>query len=115
MTFLYPATPSSAPPTSQKSLPASPGDAMRDPREYRRDPGLVDAVNVALLLRQPLMVTGEPGTGKTVLAASVAFELGLDAPLPFETKSTSQARDLFYGYDALGRFTAKEFGSGTGR
>jgi MoxR-like ATPase len=88
---------------------------MRDPREYRRDPGLADAVNVALLLRQPLMVTGAPGTGKTVLASSIAFELGLDPPLPFETKSTSQARDLFYAYDALGRFTAKEFGSGTGR
>jgi MoxR-like ATPase len=115
MTFLYPVTPSSAPPTPPKLLPASPNVEMRDPREYRRDPGLADAVNVALLLRQPLMVTGEPGTGKTVLAASVAFELGLAAPLAFETKSTSQARDLFYTFDALGRFTAKEFGSGTGR
>jgi MoxR-like ATPase len=115
MTFLYPATPSSDSPATPKPLPASPGAAMRDPREYRRDPGLADAVNVALLLRQPLMVTGEPGTGKTVLAASVAFELGLDPPLMFETKSTSQARDLFYAYDALGRFTAKEFGTATGR
>ncbi|UPK26759.1 AAA family ATPase [Bradyrhizobium sp. 195] len=88
---------------------------MRDPREYRRDPGLVDAVNVALLLRQPLMVTGEPGTGKTVLAASIAYELGLGQPLIFETKSTSQARDLFYGYDTLGRFTAKELASSVGR
>ncbi|MBZ9919993.1 MULTISPECIES: AAA family ATPase [unclassified Mesorhizobium] len=115
MTMLYPATPSTAPPSAPKPLPASPGAELRDPRKYRRDPGLVDAVNVSLLLRQPLMVTGEPGTGKTVLAVSVAFELGLDAPLAFETKSTSQARDLFYGYDTLGRFTAKELGSGAGR
>ncbi|NKK99608.1 AAA domain-containing protein [Rhizobium leguminosarum bv. viciae] len=115
MTMLYPATPSSAPPAVPKPLPPSPGNEMRDPREYRRDPGLVDAVNVALLLRQPLMVTGEPGTGKTVLAASVAFELGLGVPLAFETKSTSQARDLFYGYDTIGRFTSKELGTGAGR
>lgn len=115
MTLLYPATPSSAPPSAPKPLPPSPGAEMRDPREYRRDPGLVDAVNVALLLRQPLMVTGEPGTGKTVLAASIAYELGLGQPLIFETKSTSQARDLFYGYDTLGRFTAKELASSVGR
>ncbi|MER8777028.1 MoxR family ATPase [Mesorhizobium sp. M0977] len=115
MTMLYPASPSSAPPAAPKPLPTSPGAEMRDPRQYRRDPGLVDAVNVALLLRQPLMVTGEPGTGKTVLAESVAFELGLGAPLAFETKSTSLARDLFYGYDTIGRFTAKELGSGAGR
>ncbi|MCS3896275.1 MoxR-like ATPase [Bradyrhizobium japonicum USDA 38] len=115
MTLLYPATPSSVPPLDPKPLPPSPGAEMRDPREYRRDPGLVDAVNVALLLRQPLMVSGEPGTGKTVLAASIAFELGLGAPLTFETKSTSQARDLFYGYDTLGRFTAKELATSLGR
>ena len=56
------------------------------------DEGLVDAVNVALMLRQPLLLTGEPGTGKTQLAFSVAWELGLDIPLVFETKSTSVAR-----------------------
>ncbi len=84
---------------------------MQDPASYIRDPGLVDAVNVALILRQPLMVTGEPGTGKTVLAASIAWELGLRPPLVFETKSTSQARNLFYEYDALGRFTSQSSGN----
>lgn len=68
------------------------------------DQGLKDACNVALLLGQPLLLTGEPGTGKTQFAASLAWELGFDPPLKFEIKSTSTARDLFYTYDALKRF-----------
>src|SRR5260370_9531102 len=68
------------------------------------DKGLVDAVNVALLLGQPLLLTGEPGTGKTQLAFSVAWELRYGSPLGFETKSTNTARDLFYIYDTLGPF-----------
>lgn len=87
---------------------------LRDPRGYMADVGLRDAVNVALLLGQPLLVTGEPGTGKTQLAASISYELGLPVehfPLVFHTKSTSTARDLFYHYDALGHFSASRFGS----
>lgn len=80
--------------------------AERNPLGYIPDDGLVDAVNVALILGQPLLLTGEPGTGKTQLADSVAWELGHYPPLPFETKSTSVARDLFYSYDSLGRFQA---------
>src|SRR5215208_6775129 len=62
-----------------------------DPTGYLADDGLRDAVNVALALGQPLLVTGEPGTGKTELAASVAYELELPPPLVFSTKSTSTA------------------------
>lgn len=114
MTALYPHTPSPTRPDQPKELPAYAAAALRRPEHYLADPGLVDAVNVALMLRQPLMVTGEPGTGKTLLAWSVAWELGLDEPLAFETKSTSQARDLFYFYDTLGRFTAKELRADAG-
>ncbi|HEX8492776.1 MAG TPA: MoxR family ATPase [Pyrinomonadaceae bacterium] len=84
------------------------------PEGYEADPGLKDAVNVALLLGQPLLVMGEPGTGKTQLAYSVAYELGLPKglfPLVFHTKSTSTAKDLFYRYDALGHFSASRFGT----
>jgi MoxR-like ATPase len=74
------------------------------PEFYRPDQGLIDAVNVALLLGQPLLLTGEPGTGKTQLAYYLAWELGLDNVLKFETKSNSTSGSLFYTYDALRRF-----------
>ena len=82
---------------------------LSDPQGYLADEGLRDAVNVALMLGQPLLVTGEPGTGKTQLAASIAFELGLPPPLVFHTKTTSTARDLFYRYDALAHFHDAQF------
>lgn len=85
------------------------------PEDYLADEGLIDAVNVALHLGQPLLLTGQPGTGKTQLAYSLAHELGLGGgkPLKFETKSTSVARDLFYTYDALSRFHAAQTGEGS--
>lgn len=73
------------------------------PENYIASSGLRDAVNVALALGQPLLITGEPGTGKTRLARSVAWELDLHY-LEFHTKTTSTASDLFYHYDALRRF-----------
>jgi len=75
-----------------------------EPEGYFANTGLRDAVNVALVLGQPLLVTGEPGTGKTQLAGSIAHELALDTPLEFRTKTTSSAKDLFYRYDALRHF-----------
>lgn len=57
-----------------------------------------------MFLGQPLLLTGEAGTGKTQFAYSVAWELGFDEPLKFETKSTSTARELFYTYDSLKQF-----------
>ena len=77
-----------------------------DPGGYQPDPGVVDAANAALLLGQPLLVTGEPGTGKTELAYHLAWSLGMGAPLVFDAKSTSTARDLFYTFDTVGRFRA---------
>src|SRR5262245_58523448 len=61
---------------------------------YIPHPDLVSAVNVALVLGKPLLVTGEPGCGKTKLANSVAWQLGFLGPFKFVAKSNSQARDV---------------------
>ncbi|MEY3367132.1 MAG: hypothetical protein RI973_287 [Bacteroidota bacterium] len=70
---------------------------------YIPDPGLAAAAGVALELELPLLVTGEPGTGKTQLAYWIADQIGGEV-LRFNTKTTSQAKDLFYRYDAIRHF-----------
>lgn len=68
---------------------------------YQLEPGLETAVNMALAVGSPLLVTGEPGTGKTQLASFLADYLGI--PLhAFLVKSTTTARDLQYEFDAVG-------------
>jgi MoxR-like ATPase len=100
-------------PPEPVELPQPSRATQLDPAGYLMDPALVDAVNVALLLSQPLLVTGEPGTGKTQLAYRVAWELGLGEPLRFDTKSGSTARDVLYRYDTLRRFHAANTNSGS--
>lgn len=92
------------------ALPRSRRLGFLAPENYQADAGLVDAVNVALVLGQPLLLTGEPGTGKTQLAYALAWELGLEPVLKYETKSTSVATDLFYSYDVLRRFQHAQSG-----
>jgi MoxR-like ATPase len=64
---------------------------------------LVNAVNLAIFLeKRPLLLKGEPGCGKTRLAQSVAYELGLPYE-PWYIKSTTRAKDGLYTYDAVRR------------
>jgi len=89
----------------QNTLPPfSRNDKLNDASLYLPSPALVDAVNVALALGQPLLLTGEPGTGKTQLAHHLAWFFNLGKPLVFNAQTTSSATDLFYKYDALGHF-----------
>ena len=99
--------PGDPPPREPLALPISWRSGVR-PDAYRPDKGLEQAVNVALMLGQPLLLTGEPGTGKTRLAWHVAHRLGWGEPLIFEAKSTSTARDLFYTYDVLADFQSSK-------
>src|SRR3546814_4335260 len=67
------------------------------------------AVNAAVALRRPLLVKGEPGTGKTVLAHELAATVG--APLiEWHVKSTTKAQQGLYEYDAVARLRASQLG-----
>jgi MoxR-like ATPase len=70
---------------------------------YVAAPHVAELVNLAVALRRPLLVEGEPGCGKTMLAYSIAVELGYSDPVRISIKSTSRARDLLYRYDTIRR------------
>ncbi len=78
------------------------------PANYRARPDLADAVNTALALSKPLLLTGNPGTGKSQLAERIAWELNLGPVLRFEAQSLSEANDLFYRFDLVGHLAAVE-------
>lgn len=77
--------------------------------DYLVAPDLKDAVNVAIALEKPLLIKGEPGTGKTRLAEAVAEALGLRL-LSWNIKSTSKAKDGAYVYDTVARLNDARFG-----
>jgi MoxR-like ATPase len=78
---------------------------------YLTSSGLEAAVNCALALERPLLVRGEPGTGKTQLAEAVAAGLGL-ALIHWPVKSTTRAQDGLYVYDTVQRLYDSRFGDG---
>jgi MoxR-like ATPase len=78
-------------------------------------PELLEAVNAALHLRRPLLLTGPPGSGKSMLAGVIAAELQLGKPLEWHVTSRSTLADALYQYDALGRLHATQAMSAGGR
>jgi MoxR-like ATPase len=78
---------------------------------YIADPGLMRVVNASIALGRPLLVKGEPGTGKTRLAHAVAEALGM--PLySWHIKSTTKATEGLYSYDVVQRLNDSRFGEG---
>jgi MoxR-like ATPase len=78
-------------------------------KSYIASDELKHAVNVAVALEKPLLLRGEPGTGKTLLAENVSAALGLPL-LRWHVKSTTKARDGLYVYDTVARLQDSRFG-----
>ena len=80
---------------------------------YARDV-VVEQVNASLFLRRPLLVTGNPGTGKSSLAHSIAYELKLGPVLEWPINSRSTLQDALYRYDAIARLQEASLRERTG-
>ena len=76
---------------------------------YIATPDLMLAVNAAVTLERPLLVKGEPGTGKTMLAEEVAQAIGMPL-LQWHIKSTTKAQQGLYEYDAVSRLRDSQLG-----
>jgi MoxR-like ATPase len=84
-------------------------DRFAGTSSYITSPPLRHAVNVSAAISRPLLVKGEPGTGKTLLAHAVAEDLGLEL-ISWNVKSTSKAINGLYVYDTLQRLQDSRFG-----
>ena len=82
---------------------------FRSTDRYVAPPDLTLAVNAAVTLERPLLVKGEPGTGKTELARQVAASLGLPM-IEWNVKSTTRAQQGLYEYDAVSRLRDSQLG-----
>lgn len=72
---------------------------------------LMDSVNISIALKKPLLIKGEPGTGKTMLAEAIAEALGMEL-IVWSIKSTTKAQDGLYVYDTVQRLYDSQFGEG---
>jgi len=86
-------------------------DQFQGTATYIASDELRHSVNVAVALARPLLVRGEPGTGKTLLAENLAQALGLPL-IRWHVKSTTKARDGLYVYDTVARLHDSRFGDG---
>ena len=80
-------------------------------RNYIATEELKNAVNISIALQKPLLIKGEPGTGKTMLAASLAESMGKELII-WSIKSTTTAQSGLYTYDTVQRLYDSQFGEG---
>lgn len=78
--------------------------------KYIASPELMNAVDIAVALEKPLLIKGEPGTGKTVLAQAIADSMKLPL-VTWSVKSTTKAQDGLYVYDVVQRLYDGQFGN----
>ncbi len=86
-------------------------DRFQGTERYIASDDLRHAVNVSLALERPLLVRGEPGTGKTLLAENIASVLGCEL-VKWHIKSTTKAQEGLYTYDTVARLHDSRFGDG---
>lgn len=79
--------------------------------DYVASKELMNAVNVSIALKKPLLIKGEPGTGKTMLAESIAKAMNMKL-LIWSIKSTTKAQEGLYVYDTVQRLYDSQFGEG---
>lgn len=105
-----------APPWRPFGKDPNPGVSRRKLRgeTFQTQPEEIEMVNAALYLRRPLLITGKPGTGKSSLAYSVAYELKLGEVLYWPITTRTTLKDGLYSYDAIGRLQEVKQSEGKG-
>lgn len=86
-------------------------EKFKGSQDYVVTKELMNAVNVAIALQKPLLIKGEPGTGKTMLAESISAALNMKL-LVWNIKSTTKAQEGLYVYDTVQRLYDSQFGEG---